>query len=128
MHERSSEKAWTIVDSRSGFLPYHNFGDYRKAPWLRRDDREAAPELAVTPESGSRHPRNILKVLTAARVPCAPVPRPAELIAEPHLEERAFFPAVPHPVRPIRVTVSPYHLDGELVHPATPSASWRPDE
>ena len=97
-------------------------------PELMRDPRFA------TADSRRRHSREVraiigewvarfrtvndaLKVLTAARVPCAPVLRPAELIAEPHLEERAFFPAVPHPVRPIRVTASPYHLDGEPVHP-----------
>jgi crotonobetainyl-CoA:carnitine CoA-transferase CaiB-like acyl-CoA transferase len=64
-----------------------------------------------------------LKVLTAARIPCAPVLRPAELMAEPHLAVRDFFPAVPHPVRgSIRVTASPYHVDGEPVHPRGPAA------
>jgi len=59
-----------------------------------------------------------LKVLGEARVPCAPVLRPAEVIAEPHLAERAFFPSVPHPARgTVRVTGSPYHLDGAPVPP-----------
>jgi glutaryl-CoA transferase len=64
----------------------------------------------------------VLEVLVAARIPCAPVLRPAELIAEPHLEERAFFPLVPHPARPIRVTASPYHVDREPVHPRSGAA------
>ena len=49
--------------------------------------------------------------------------RPAELIAEPHLAERRFFPSVPHPTRgAVRVTASPYHIDGEPVHPRGPAA------
>jgi crotonobetainyl-CoA:carnitine CoA-transferase CaiB-like acyl-CoA transferase len=59
-----------------------------------------------------------LAVLGEARLPCAPVLRPHELIAEPHLAERRFFPSVPHPARgAVRVTASPYHVDGEPVHP-----------
>jgi crotonobetainyl-CoA:carnitine CoA-transferase CaiB-like acyl-CoA transferase len=63
-----------------------------------------------------------LKVLDAARVPCAPVLHPAEVIASPHLAERGFFPSVPHPGRgSVRVTASPYHLDGQPVHPQGPA-------
>ena len=40
-----------------------------------------------------------LEVLEAARVPCAPVLHPAEVIASPHLAERSFFPPIPHPGR-----------------------------
>ena len=37
--------------------------------------------------------------------------------------ERAFFPSVPHPSRgTLRVTASPYHIDGEPVHPRGPAA------
>lgn len=36
---------------------------------------------------------------------------------------RAFFPSVPHPTRgAVRVTASPYHLDGKPVHPRGPAA------
>ena len=64
-----------------------------------------------------------LAALTAARLPCAPVLRPAEVIAERHLAERQFFPAVAHPARgAVRVTASPYHLDGRPVHPRGPAA------
>jgi crotonobetainyl-CoA:carnitine CoA-transferase CaiB-like acyl-CoA transferase len=64
-----------------------------------------------------------LAVLTAARIPCAPVLRPAEVIAQEHLAVRAFFPALPHPARPdLRVTASPYHLDGKPTHPRGPAA------
>ena len=63
------------------------------------------------------------KTLSEARIPCAPVLRPAEVIAEPHLAARTFFPDVPHPARgAVRVTASPYHIDGEPVHPRGPAA------
>src|SRR5437899_7987141 len=63
------------------------------------------------------------KALAEARIPCAPVLKPAEVIAEPHMAERQFFPAVPHPGRgAVRVTASPYHIDGEPVHPRGPAA------
>jgi crotonobetainyl-CoA:carnitine CoA-transferase CaiB-like acyl-CoA transferase len=64
-----------------------------------------------------------LEVLGAARIPCAPVLRPAELINSPHMAERAFFPTVPHATRgAVRITASPYHIDGEPVHPRGPAA------
>jgi formyl-CoA transferase len=57
--------------------------------------------------------------LGAARIPCAPVLEPHEVIAHPHLLERGAFPEVPHPTRGhVRVTASPYHWDGKPVHPA----------
>ena len=59
-----------------------------------------------------------LQALEAARVPCAPVLYPQEVIASGHLLERAFFPTLAHPVAgAVRVTASPYHLDGQPVHP-----------
>jgi formyl-CoA transferase len=64
-----------------------------------------------------------LRVLAAARIPCAPVLSPAEVIASAHLADRGFFPAVPHPGRgSVRVTASPYHLDGATVAPRRPAA------
>ena len=64
-----------------------------------------------------------LPVLAEARIPCAPVLPPADVIASPHLAERAFFPAVPHPAAgAVRITASPYHVDGEPVHPRGPAA------
>jgi crotonobetainyl-CoA:carnitine CoA-transferase CaiB-like acyl-CoA transferase len=64
-----------------------------------------------------------LAVLTAARIPCAPVLRPAEVIATEHLAARGFFPVLPHPGLPsLRVTASPYHLDGRPTHPRGPAA------
>jgi CoA:oxalate CoA-transferase len=60
-----------------------------------------------------------ITALGAARIPCAPVLEPHEVIAHPHLLERGAFPEVPHPTRGhVRVTASPYHWDGKPVHPA----------
>jgi crotonobetainyl-CoA:carnitine CoA-transferase CaiB-like acyl-CoA transferase len=64
-----------------------------------------------------------LAALTEARIPCAPVLRPAEVIATEHLATRGFFPVLPHPARAdLRVTASPYHLDGRPTHPRAPAA------
>ena len=63
-----------------------------------------------------------LAVLTAARIPCAPVLTPHDVVAHPHLLAREAFPAVPHPSRGrVRVTASPFHWDGRPVHPAGPA-------
>src|SRR2546429_480075 len=69
-----------------------------------------------------------LEACTAARIPAAPVLTPAEVIAHPHLVEREFFPAVPHPAREgVRVTGVPFVVDGRRPAPAGP-APYRPGE
>jgi CoA:oxalate CoA-transferase len=63
-----------------------------------------------------------VETLTTARVPCAPVLSPTEVIALPHLEARRFFPAVPHPGRgAVRITSTPFHLDGCPLGPSGPA-------
>ncbi len=63
-----------------------------------------------------------LAALGAARIPCAPVLAPREVVAHPHLAAREFFPAVPHPARgSVRVTGTPFHLDGKPLGPAGPA-------
>jgi len=63
-----------------------------------------------------------VEVLTAARVPCAPVLSPTEVAAHPHLEARRFFPSVPHPARgAVLVTGTPFHLDGRPLGPSGPA-------
>lgn len=60
-----------------------------------------------------------LEALRAARIPCAPVLSPTEVVAHPHLQERGAFPSVPHPARDaVRVTAAPFQLDGRPVGPA----------
>jgi crotonobetainyl-CoA:carnitine CoA-transferase CaiB-like acyl-CoA transferase len=47
---------------------------------------------------------------------------PEEVIEHPHLAARQAFPAVEHPARgPVRVTSTPFHLDGEAVPPSGPA-------
>ncbi|HEY7649080.1 MAG TPA: CoA transferase [Methylomirabilota bacterium] len=94
--------------------PRFDSSDKRRANWRElRTIIEAW--LATFPTS-----EDALRALAEARIPCAPVLRPAEVVASKHLAERQFFPAVPHPARgTVRVTASPYHLDGQPVHPRT---------
>ena len=66
-----------------------------------------------------------LRTLNAARVPAAPVLSPEEVVAHAHMEERQAFPEVPHRTRgTIRVTATPFHVDGAPLQPAGP-APWR---
>jgi crotonobetainyl-CoA:carnitine CoA-transferase CaiB-like acyl-CoA transferase len=94
--------------------PRFDSSDKRRANWRElRTIIEAWLATFPTPEDA-------LAALAEARIPCAPVLRPAEVVASKHLAERQFFPAVPHPARgTVRVTASPYHLDGQPVHPRT---------
>jgi crotonobetainyl-CoA:carnitine CoA-transferase CaiB-like acyl-CoA transferase len=63
-----------------------------------------------------------LAALTAARIPCAPVLSPAEVISHPHLAARGAFPEIPHPTRgAVRVTATPFHVDREPVGPRGPA-------
>ena len=63
-----------------------------------------------------------IQVLSAARVACAPVRTMEEIIAHPHLAERQAFATIPHPARgEVRVTSSPFHIDGAPVPPHGPA-------
>jgi CoA:oxalate CoA-transferase len=63
-----------------------------------------------------------LAALGKARVPSTTVLTPAEVVEHPHLAERGAFPAVPHPARgSIRVTATPFHVDGRPVTPRGPA-------
>ena len=82
------------------------------ADWLRRF---ASVEEALT-------------VLDAGRIPCTRVLWPAEVVSAPHLRARDAFPSVPHPTRgAVRITASPFHVDGEPMTPMGP-APYRPGE
>jgi crotonobetainyl-CoA:carnitine CoA-transferase CaiB-like acyl-CoA transferase len=63
-----------------------------------------------------------LTALTAARVPCAPVLSPREVIDHPHLEARGFFAEVGHEGRGVvRVTATPFHVDAGAPGPRGPA-------
>jgi crotonobetainyl-CoA:carnitine CoA-transferase CaiB-like acyl-CoA transferase len=118
--------------------------------WPRLLDLLGRPELAEDPRFASPTARrehwselrpiiaawlarftsaeDALAVLGAARIPCARVLWPSEVVAAPHLEERGAFPAVAHPTHgAVRVTASPFHVDGKAVGPGGP-APYRPGE
>jgi len=72
--------------------------------------------------------KDALAALDAARIPCARVLWPTEIVASPHLAERQAFPSVVHPAHgPVRVTASPFHVDGVPIPPRGP-APYRPGE
>jgi crotonobetainyl-CoA:carnitine CoA-transferase CaiB-like acyl-CoA transferase len=63
-----------------------------------------------------------VEVLSGARVPCAPMNLPEEVIEHPHLRQREAFPSVQHPVAgTVRVTAPPFHLDDGAIRPAGPA-------
>jgi CoA:oxalate CoA-transferase len=69
-----------------------------------------------------------LETLGGARIPCAPVLTPAEVAEHPQLVARHAFPTVSHRSRrSVRVTATPYHVDGAPVKPAGP-APYLPGE
>lgn len=58
--------------------------------------------------------------LSAARIPIVPMLSPEEVMAHPHMAGRGAFPEVDHPARgKVRVTATPFHVDGQ---PTVPSA------
>jgi CoA:oxalate CoA-transferase len=93
--------------------------------------REHWPELrAIIGEWLTRFTsaEDMLTALGAARIPCARVLRPAEVVEAPHLQARSAFPSVGHPTRgSVRVTAPPFHVDGAPLAPAGP-APYRPGE
>jgi crotonobetainyl-CoA:carnitine CoA-transferase CaiB-like acyl-CoA transferase len=72
--------------------------------------------------------KDALDALERARIPCAPVLDPAEVVSHAHLAARGAFPSVPHPARDaVRVTRAPVHVDGRPVGPAA-AAPYRVGE
>jgi CoA:oxalate CoA-transferase len=66
-----------------------------------------------------------LATLNAARLPAAPVLSPRDVVAHPHMAARQAFPEIPHPGGgTVRVTATPFHVDGAPLRPAGP-APWR---
>jgi formyl-CoA transferase/CoA:oxalate CoA-transferase len=63
-----------------------------------------------------------VSALASARIPSAPMLSPEEVVRHPQMQARAAFPEVSHPARgKVRVTATPFHLDGQPVHPSGPA-------
>jgi crotonobetainyl-CoA:carnitine CoA-transferase CaiB-like acyl-CoA transferase len=60
-----------------------------------------------------------VRALSGARIPTVPMLSPEEVVEHPQMTTRQAFPEVPHVARgTVRVTASPFHVDGQPVHPA----------
>jgi CoA:oxalate CoA-transferase len=87
-------------------------------PAARREHWPAIREMVLAWLDGFTSRERALEALRAARVPAAPILSPTEVAALPHLEARRAFPEVPHPSRgTVRVTATPFHVDGGPVPP-----------
>jgi CoA:oxalate CoA-transferase len=63
-----------------------------------------------------------VRALSGARIPSVPMLSPEEVVVHPHLAAREAFPSVPHPARgTVRVTATPFHVDGRPMHPTGPA-------
>lgn len=111
--------------------------------WIRLVDTLGMPELQeprfATPTGRREHWPDLLAIirrwldrfpsvdeavqaLTRARIPAVPMLSPEEVVAHPHLAARHAFPAVEHPTHgPVRVTATPFQVDGAPVAPAGPA-------
>src|SRR5436309_2719236 len=76
----------------------------------------------VTTWTRARTKNDVMAVMTAAHVPCAPVRTAAEVVADPHLNARGVWRDIEHPRRgKTKVPISPIRLHG-----AEPAAVARP--
>jgi crotonobetainyl-CoA:carnitine CoA-transferase CaiB-like acyl-CoA transferase len=97
-------------------------------PRARRENWPAIRALIVAWLDRFKTVDDALAALGAARVPCAPVLSPSEVVELPQLEARQAFPAVEQPKRgTVRVTAPPFHVDRHPVAPAA-GAPYRPGE
>lgn len=118
--------------------------------WKRLVEMIGKPELAAdprfaTPMARRQHWKDLVAVyrewlnryanadeavaaLAAARIPTVPMLSPEEVIAHPQTAARQAFPAARHPVvGDVRVTATPFFVDGLPTHPTGP-APWRVGE
>ncbi|PWU24255.1 MAG: CoA transferase [Candidatus Rokuibacteriota bacterium] len=107
----ASERHWESIArvlGREDLLQNPDF-DSTPARAARMDDIDAMVE-AWTLE---RCKDDVMALLTAAHVPCAPVRTAAEVVNDPHLCERGVWVDVDHPRRgKTRVPISPIRLHG----------------
>jgi crotonobetainyl-CoA:carnitine CoA-transferase CaiB-like acyl-CoA transferase len=91
-------------------------------PIKRRDNWPELRPLLVEWLDRFKTDDDAAAALAAARIPSAIVLSPSEVVALPHLAERQAFPGIAHPARGrVRVTATPFHLDGRPIAPRGPA-------
>ena len=89
---------------------------------LRRDNWEPLQAHVSQWLGGLNSRDDALAALRDARIPCAPVLTPEEVVKDPQIQSREAFTAVPHgDGSEVIVTSSPYWLDGQAVRPTGPA-------
>jgi len=98
-------------------------GDPRFAtPAARRDNWPALAAIITGWLGRFATVDDAARTLAEARIPAVPVLEPEEVVAHPHLAARGAFPTVPHPgVGSVRVTATPFQVDGRPTVPAGPA-------
>ncbi len=87
-------------------------------PQARRDNWGAMQEVYREWLDSYASADEAIAALSAARVPVVPMLSPEEVVEHPQLRAREAFPEVPHPgCGSIRVTATPFFVDGEATHP-----------
>jgi crotonobetainyl-CoA:carnitine CoA-transferase CaiB-like acyl-CoA transferase len=127
---------YNVYPTRDGYVAIFTASErhwHSIARVLGRDDLLANPDFASTPSRAARTEEidalvegwtrqrgkeEVLKTLTEAHVPCAPVRTTREVVYDPHLMERGTWVDVEHSRRgKTRVPISPIRLHGSA--PAT---------
>ncbi len=91
-------------------------------PAARRDNWPALRDIVTGWLGRFAKVDEAVATLTAARIPAVPVLSPEEVVNHPHLAARGAFPTVPHPGRgTVRVTATPFHVDGRPSTPGGPA-------
>ncbi len=84
----------------------------------RRDNWDALRQMYHDWLSKYKSVDEAVAALSAARVPVVPMLSPEELIEHPHMLSRQAFPEVEHRGSgKVRVTATPFHVDGKPTHP-----------
>jgi crotonobetainyl-CoA:carnitine CoA-transferase CaiB-like acyl-CoA transferase len=91
-------------------------------PMARRRNWPALREIVCAWLDTFESVEQVVAALSAARVPHAPMLSPEQVVAHPHMAARCAFPEVAHPgAGKVRVTATPFHIDGAPVAPAGPA-------
>jgi crotonobetainyl-CoA:carnitine CoA-transferase CaiB-like acyl-CoA transferase len=91
-------------------------------PAARRRNWPALLEIIRSWLDGFESVDEAVEALSRARVPAVPMLSPEELVVHPQMEAREAFPEVSHASRgTVRVTATPFHVDGRPTHPAGPA-------